>query len=142
MRFDYLYGCQLASRQIAGPRRCALAAPTPLAARGAENFYGAHITQSQRIYEPYTKEQLELLLEFVREGARARAQGEPGRAPRGREPRTRSPAPTAQAQTRARARALAQPSLSRQQPPIARLAPVAQLELDVARGERVHLFVI
>jgi hypothetical protein len=93
MRFDYLYGCQLASRQIAGPRLCALAAPPP-SARGAENFYGAHITQSQRIYQRYTKEQLELLLEFVRGGrelnenqavlleAENRARGAPLRPPK------------------------------------------------------------
>jgi hypothetical protein len=40
---------------------------TPEVLQGAETFYGAHIAQSQRIYERYTQEQLELLLEFVRE---------------------------------------------------------------------------
>jgi hypothetical protein len=33
---------------------------------GADNFYGEHIAESERIYKRYTLEQLELLLEFVR----------------------------------------------------------------------------
>jgi hypothetical protein len=84
------------SHHVRSPARDAALWPRrpPLAARGAENFYGAHITQSQRIYEPYTKEQLELLLEFVRGGrelnenqavlleAENRARGAPLRPPK------------------------------------------------------------
>jgi DNA-binding MarR family transcriptional regulator len=75
-------------------RRRVLVELTPEVLSGAENFYGAHIEQSQRIYERYTKEQLELLLEFVSEGrelnenqaalleAENRARGAPLRPPK------------------------------------------------------------
>jgi DNA-binding MarR family transcriptional regulator len=47
-------------------RRRVLVEMSPDAMRGADNFYGEHMAESERIYKRYTLEQLELLLEFVR----------------------------------------------------------------------------
>jgi DNA-binding MarR family transcriptional regulator len=49
-------------------RRRVLVEITPLAIDGAGRFYGEHMAHSERLYARYTKPQLELLLEFVREG--------------------------------------------------------------------------
>jgi DNA-binding MarR family transcriptional regulator len=51
-----------------GDRRRVLVEVAPEAARGAPNFYGGHMALGERLYKRYTQEQLELLLEFVREG--------------------------------------------------------------------------
>jgi DNA-binding MarR family transcriptional regulator len=47
-------------------RRRVLVEMDPEAMRGADNFYGEQMAESERIYKRYTLEQLELLLEFVR----------------------------------------------------------------------------
>ncbi|HEY5198664.1 MAG TPA: MarR family transcriptional regulator [Solirubrobacteraceae bacterium] len=49
-------------------RRRVLVEITPLAIDGAGRFYGEQMAHSERLYARYTKPQLELLLEFVREG--------------------------------------------------------------------------
>jgi len=49
-------------------RRRVLVELRPEAFRNAGNFYSEHIAQSERLYQRYTEEQLELLLHFVREG--------------------------------------------------------------------------
>jgi DNA-binding MarR family transcriptional regulator len=51
-----------------GDRRRVLVELTPELLRNAERFYKPHTEASERIYRRYTEEQLELLLEFVREG--------------------------------------------------------------------------
>jgi DNA-binding MarR family transcriptional regulator len=49
-------------------RRRVLVEVTPQALRDAGRFYGEHAALSERLYQRYTEAQLELLLEFVREG--------------------------------------------------------------------------
>jgi DNA-binding MarR family transcriptional regulator len=49
-------------------RRRVLVEITPLALEGSGRFYGEHMAYSERLFGRYTKPQLELLLEFVREG--------------------------------------------------------------------------
>jgi DNA-binding MarR family transcriptional regulator len=49
-------------------RRRVLVEMTPEALAGAASFYGGHIALSERLYQRYSEAQLELLLEFVREG--------------------------------------------------------------------------
>jgi DNA-binding MarR family transcriptional regulator len=49
-------------------RRRVLVELTPQILTDAEGFYSEHIAQSERLYQRYTEAQLELLLEFVREG--------------------------------------------------------------------------
>ena len=49
-------------------RRRVLVEATALAQREAGRFYGEHIAHSERLYKRYDQQQLELLLEFVREG--------------------------------------------------------------------------
>jgi MarR family transcriptional regulator, organic hydroperoxide resistance regulator len=51
-----------------GDRRRVLVEITPQASHEARRFYVAHAAQSERLYQRYSKQQLELLLEFVREG--------------------------------------------------------------------------
>jgi hypothetical protein len=41
---------------------------TPQARTDANGFYGSHVELSERLYRRYTLPQLELLLQFVREG--------------------------------------------------------------------------
>jgi hypothetical protein len=41
---------------------------TPALNSRAAEFYGEHMAMSERLYQRYTLDQLELLLEFVREG--------------------------------------------------------------------------
>jgi DNA-binding MarR family transcriptional regulator len=49
-------------------RRRVLVELTPDLQAEAGQFYGEHIAMSERLYQRYTVEQLELLLEFVRQG--------------------------------------------------------------------------
>ena len=49
-------------------RRRVLVELNQQALRSAGNFYSEHIAQSERLYRRYTQEQLEFLLQFVREG--------------------------------------------------------------------------
>jgi DNA-binding MarR family transcriptional regulator len=49
-------------------RRRVLVEILPLAIDGASRFYGEHMAHSERVFTRYTKPQLELLLEFVRDG--------------------------------------------------------------------------
>lgn len=49
-------------------RRRVLVELTPQAMSEAQAFYAGHVAQSQRLYEQYSSDQLELLLRFVREG--------------------------------------------------------------------------
>jgi DNA-binding MarR family transcriptional regulator len=49
-------------------RRRVLVQLTPQAGAHAGQFYGEHTALSERLYHRYTHEQLELLLEFVRQG--------------------------------------------------------------------------
>ena len=51
-----------------GDRRRVLVEPTPAVLHATAEFYGEHIAMSERLYQRYTVEQLELLLEFVRGG--------------------------------------------------------------------------
>jgi DNA-binding MarR family transcriptional regulator len=51
-----------------GDRRRVLVELLPAAVAEAEAFYGEHSAQAERLYRRYTLEQLELLLDFVREG--------------------------------------------------------------------------
>ena len=52
----------------AADRRRVLVELTPEAPAGAGDFYGEHMALAERLYQRYSEEQLELLLEFVREG--------------------------------------------------------------------------
>ena len=66
---DRLERAGLAQRtRDAVDRRRVLVEITPLAQREAGRFYGEHIAHSERLYKRYDEQQLELLLEFVREG--------------------------------------------------------------------------
>jgi DNA-binding MarR family transcriptional regulator len=58
------------ARRVRDPsdRRRVLVETTPAARAGAAEFYGPHMEMSERLYQRYTIEQLELLLGFVREG--------------------------------------------------------------------------
>jgi DNA-binding MarR family transcriptional regulator len=58
------------ARRVADPgdRRRVLVELAPAMREGAENFYAAHMAQAERLYQRYTREQIELLLEFVRSG--------------------------------------------------------------------------
>lgn len=49
-------------------RRRVLVEITPLAMEGAGRLYGEHMAHSERLYDRYTESELELLLEFVRDG--------------------------------------------------------------------------
>jgi DNA-binding MarR family transcriptional regulator len=51
-----------------GDRRRVLVELTPELQGRAGEFYGEHMAMSERLYQRYTLDQLELLLEFVREG--------------------------------------------------------------------------
>jgi DNA-binding MarR family transcriptional regulator len=51
-----------------GDRRRVLVELTPRVRRDAERYYSEHLAQSERLYRRYTLQQLELLLEFVRDG--------------------------------------------------------------------------
>jgi DNA-binding MarR family transcriptional regulator len=51
-----------------GDRRRVLVEMTPEALKGAASFYSGHIALSERLYQRHSEAQLELLLEFVREG--------------------------------------------------------------------------
>jgi DNA-binding MarR family transcriptional regulator len=48
-------------------RRRVVVALTPLVHEGAARFYGGHLELSERLYRRYSREQLDLLLEFVRQ---------------------------------------------------------------------------
>ena len=50
-----------------GDRRRVLVELTPALNSRAGEFYGEHMAMSERLYQRYTLDQLELLLEFVRE---------------------------------------------------------------------------
>ena len=52
----------------ASDRRRVLVEITPHATREAGRFYGEHEALSERLYQRYNEQQLELLLQFVREG--------------------------------------------------------------------------
>lgn len=52
----------------AGDRRKVVVEVVPNAVKAAERFYGEHIAMSERLYRRYSQEQIELLLQFVREG--------------------------------------------------------------------------
>jgi len=54
------------TRDLADRRRVLVA--TTAQARDAGRYYGEHVAQSERLYQRYTEAQLEMLLEFVREG--------------------------------------------------------------------------
>jgi DNA-binding MarR family transcriptional regulator len=58
------------ARRVRDPRdrRRVLVEMAPEARQGAENYYGAHLALAERMYRRYTQDQLELLLEFMREG--------------------------------------------------------------------------
>jgi DNA-binding MarR family transcriptional regulator len=49
-------------------RRRVLVEMLPIAMEGAGRFYGEHMAHSQQLFARYTKPQLELLLDFVRDG--------------------------------------------------------------------------
>jgi DNA-binding MarR family transcriptional regulator len=49
-------------------RRRVLVEMTPEAAGGAARFYGEHIAHAERLYRRFNQAQIELLLEFVRDG--------------------------------------------------------------------------
>jgi DNA-binding MarR family transcriptional regulator len=66
---DRLERAGLARRlRDADDRRRVLVEMTPEAFRQAPSFYAEHIAHSERLYKRYTEAQLELLLEFVRDG--------------------------------------------------------------------------
>jgi DNA-binding MarR family transcriptional regulator len=58
------------ARRVRDPndRRRVLVEVTPEAFAGAADYYGEHMALSERLYRRYTEEQLELFLEWVREG--------------------------------------------------------------------------
>jgi DNA-binding MarR family transcriptional regulator len=51
-----------------GDRRRVLVEMTAEATKGAASFYSGHIALSERLYQRYSEAQLELLLEFTRQG--------------------------------------------------------------------------
>ncbi len=66
---DRLEGAGYARRvRDAEDRRRVLVEVTAKALRDAGRFYGEHQAQSERVYQRYSEKQLELLLQFVREG--------------------------------------------------------------------------
>jgi DNA-binding MarR family transcriptional regulator len=58
------------ARRVSDPsdRRRVLVEPTPRAGEIAGEFYKAHQQLSEQLYQRYTRSQLELLLQFVRDG--------------------------------------------------------------------------
>lgn len=58
------------ARRIADPsdRRRVLVELTPALHAHGDNFYGPHMAQAERLFQRYTREQIELLLDFVRSG--------------------------------------------------------------------------
>lgn len=52
----------------AADRRRVLVEATPAARDGGEHYFAAHMAHSERLFQRYDQAQLELLLEFVREG--------------------------------------------------------------------------
>jgi DNA-binding MarR family transcriptional regulator len=58
------------ARRVRDPddRRRVLVELTPEAFQGSVNYYAAHMALSERLYRRYTEEQLEMFLEWVREG--------------------------------------------------------------------------
>jgi DNA-binding MarR family transcriptional regulator len=58
------------ARRVRDPndRRRVLVELTPEAFEGSVNYYAAHMALSERLYRRYTEEQLEMFLEWVREG--------------------------------------------------------------------------
>jgi DNA-binding MarR family transcriptional regulator len=58
------------ARRVADPgdRRRVLVELAPAMCDSANSFYAAHMAQAERLYQRYTREQIELLLEFVRAG--------------------------------------------------------------------------
>ena len=58
------------ARRVRDPndRRRVLVELTPEAFQGSVNYYAAHMELSERLYRRYTEEQLEMFLEWVREG--------------------------------------------------------------------------
>ena len=57
-------------RSDPGDRRRVLVEITPAAGQRAGAFYAPHVAESERLYELYTRDQLEFLLGFVRQGRR------------------------------------------------------------------------
>jgi DNA-binding MarR family transcriptional regulator len=58
------------ARRVRDPndRRRVLVELTPEAFQGSVNYYAAHMALSERLFRRYTEEQLEMFLEWVREG--------------------------------------------------------------------------
>jgi DNA-binding MarR family transcriptional regulator len=72
-------------------RRRVLVELTPKVFHDVASFFSEHVAESERLYKRYSEQQLELLLQFVREGrefnelhaARVEQQSRPPRAPQG-----------------------------------------------------------
>jgi DNA-binding MarR family transcriptional regulator len=80
------------ARRIADPsdRRRVLVEITPAVREHANAYYAPHMAQAERVFQRYTREQIELLLDFVRSGREfnEREAAELERANRERTPRS------------------------------------------------------
>jgi DNA-binding MarR family transcriptional regulator len=86
------------ARRVRDPRdrRRVLVEVAPEATQGATNFYGGHMALAERMYRRYSQEQLELLLEFIREGREFNEQAAAQLEERTRSERAEQSAPRAQ----------------------------------------------
>jgi DNA-binding MarR family transcriptional regulator len=91
-----------------GDRRRVLVEVTPQALTDAGRFYSEHAALSERLYHRYSEKQLELLLQFVREG-REFNEGHAARVEQENRARRHGPAPTGPADAAATARGNRQP---------------------------------
>src|SRR4051794_33560439 len=85
------------ARRVSDPRdrRRVLVEMAPEVRHGAADYYGAQLQFAQQMYQRYTQEQLEFLLEFVLEGRRLNERAAAELEARTRSARVGTPGPSA-----------------------------------------------